>query len=80
MARDRYGKAIVYIDHRCYIVVATAKAILVSEYKDKADQEDNPSFWLPKSQVRVEEGISDDDPSLVNVRIPEWLAKEKELL
>jgi len=50
----------------------TEQAILVSENGIKGTE-----FFLPKSQIRYE--VSTDKLS-VNVTMPEWLAKKKELL
>ena len=60
-----------------YPMFKTAKAILVSEHKDKVDQDEYETYWLPLSQIRT--SVIDDSGAL-SVVMPEWLAKVKELI
>jgi len=50
---------------------STEKAILVSD-----DGNEENAVWLPRSQIEVEV----KQGNIVEVTLPEWLAKEKELV
>lgn len=50
----------------------TDKAILV------ADTEDSTKVWLPKSEIEYE--FDADHAGVVDVTLPEWLAKDKGLI
>lgn len=57
----------------------TAKAVLVSDESNLGDE-----FWLPKSQISLK-GLGIDDgwdevEDVIEVKIPEWLAKKNDLL
>lgn len=58
-------------DIQGYIHMETEKAVLFSEDDDKDE-----AVWLPKSQIEIEKLQG----SIVEVTMPEWLAKEKELI
>lgn len=53
----------------------TDKAYLVSE-----DGERDTAVWVPKSQVEVPMERAYADGDQIEVHIPEWLAKKKDLL
>jgi hypothetical protein len=58
-------------DIQGYIHVETEKAVLFSENDAKEE-----AVWLPKSQIEIEKVRG----SIVEVTMPEWLAKDKELI
>lgn len=58
-------------DFTLHFHTETEKGIKVSTDGNRAN-----AFWLPKSQIEV----VDLGRDMVEVSIPEWLAKEKELL
>jgi len=49
----------------------TEKAILVQNLKQK-------DVWIPKSQIEIDS--EDEETSMIDIQIPEWLAIDKELL
>ena len=49
----------------------TEKAVLVENLKEK-------DVWIPKSQIEID--YEDEETSLIDIQIPEWLAIDKELL
>lgn len=59
------------VDLSLHIHHETEKAILISLNGNR-----EKATWLPKSQIEYEE----DRHGGVEVTIPEWLAKEKELI
>lgn len=50
----------------------TTKAILVSH-----DNEEDNAVWLPFSQIDVEEELAE---SIIVIRMPEWLVRDKGLI
>jgi hypothetical protein len=59
-------------DIQGYIHIETEKAILFSEHDDIDE-----AAWLPKSQIEIEKT---ERGAIVNITMPEWLAKDKELI
>ena len=57
------------IEISCQKKYETEKAILVVNLKNK-------DVWLPKSQIEIDS----EAKGVVELRIPEWLAVEKELI
>lgn len=55
-----------------YIHIETEKAVLFSEHDDIDE-----AAWLPKSQIEIEKT---ERGAIVIVVMPEWLAKDKELI
>lgn len=54
------------VDCAVQLHAETEKAWLVSDTGERAD-----AVWVPKSQAELEDGV---------LTLPEWLAKEKELI
>ena len=59
-------------DISCFFHHETDRAILVSDDGDEAK-----AVWVPKSQVEV---CQTDDPRIVTVTLPEWLAQQRGLM
>jgi hypothetical protein len=59
-------------DIQGYIHIETEKAILFSE-----DDDIDKAAWLPKSQIEIEKT---GRGAIVEVTMPEWLAKDKDLI
>ena len=58
------------------------KLVLIHE-TDKAYQVENPNahkLWLPKSQVDELSRSFEDMEEIIELDVPEWLAKESELI
>lgn len=65
------------MDMALYVHAYTAKAVLVSEDNAKG----SAHIWLPLSQIEID--LEKDNwvkITLANITMPEWLAKEKELI
>jgi hypothetical protein len=60
------------LDMKLFVHVETKRAILVSD-----DGEKENAVWLPLSQI---EFVATKDKGIFEVTLPEWLAKEKELI
>lgn len=59
------------VDLSMILHAETEKAVLVSETGDKDD-----AIWLPKSQCEIEFL----NGNMVEITLPSWLAKDKELI
>lgn len=70
-SQDEYVSKTKLCDIQGYIHKETEKAVLFSE-----DDDMDGAVWLPKSQIEVEKVRGE----IVEVTMPEWLAKEKDLV
>lgn len=72
-AHVRYGRPVRTVDISCVVRQTREKAIAVADGTTDPEHDDREKwFWLPRSQVTVNEDGT--------VTMPEWLAKERGLI
>lgn len=68
------------VNIRCYRIGGTPNAVLVAK-TTKSEDPKTSGIWLPRSQCRriFYTGINKDGWQLIEIDIPEWLARKKGL-